>query len=470
MLHAESPRARLWREVRATTLLSAPLVVGQLSSMGMNVVDTWLAGRHGTQTLAAIGVGAPAWSVVILLCIGVLMAVPPSVAQLDGAGRRAEIGPLFRQALWLALALGLALFLVIRTAPRVLAGFIAPEVMPGVAGFLTGIGWGAPALAFYFCLRYLAEGVAWTVPTMAIGAGGLALLLPVGWGLMEGWGPVPGLGAYGLGLATALVLWTQVACFVLVLARSRRCADLALFARFERPDPRAIGALLRLGVPMGIAIFMEGSLFVATALLIATLGTTAIAAHQVAILAASATFMVPLGVAMGTTVRVGQAKGAGDPEGVRWAARAGWTVGVATQTLSALLLALGGAWIAALFTRDPAVVALAATLMLFAAVFQYTDGLQAISAGALRGLKDTRIPAWITVLSYWGLGLPVAIGLGGIGAEGGARIVFGLGWGPTGYWTGLIVGLSAAAVLLTWRFLTRSSRDLRAVTAATPSG
>jgi MATE family multidrug resistance protein len=155
---------------------------------------------------------------------------------------------------------------------------------------------------------------------------------------------------------------------------------------------------------------------------------------------------------------------------VRWAARAGWTVGVATQTLSALLLALGGAWIAALFTRDPAVVALAATLMLFAAVFQYTDGLQAISAGALRGLKDTRIPAWITVLSYWGLGLPVAIGLGGIGAEGGARIVFGLGWGPTGYWTGLIVGLSAAAVLLTWRFLTRSSRDLRAVTAATPSG
>ena len=454
------------RELRATALLSAPLVVGQLSSMGMNVVDTVLAGRHGTQTLAAIGIGAPAWSVVILLCIGVLMAVPPSVAQLDGAGRRGEIGPLFRQALWLALALGLALFVVMRVAPLGLAQFIAPEVMPGVEGFLHGISWGAPALALYFALRYLAEGVAWTVPTMVIGALGLVVLVPLAWALMDGWGALPELGAYGLGLGTAIILWAQVLAMATTLARSRRCRDLGLFARFEAPDAQAIGQLLRLGVPMGLAIFMEGSLFVATALLIGTLGTVAIAAHQVAILAASAAFMIPLGVAMGTTVRVGQAKGAGDAIGVRYAAKAGWIIGVITQTASALLLAVGGAWIAALITDDPAVIALAATLMLFAALFQYTDGLQAISGGALRGLKDTRIPAWITCLSYWGLGLPVAIGLGGIGADGGERIVFGLGWGPTGYWTGLIVGLSVAAVLLTWRFLTLSSRDLRPVTAA----
>ncbi len=466
MRHDDARRARFKRELRATALLSAPLVIGQLSSMGMNVIDTVLAGRHGTQTLAAIGIGAPAWSVVILLCIGVLMAVPPSVAQLDGAGRRGEIGALFRQALWLALALGLGLFVAVRLAPFGLAHFIAPEVMPGVTGFLHGISWGAPALALYFGLRYLAEGVAWTVPTMVIGAAGLVLLLPLGWALMEGYGPIPELGALGLGLATALVLWGQVAAMAVTLARSRRCADLGLFARFEAPDLAAIGQLLKLGLPMGLAIFMEGSLFVATALLIATLGTIPIAAHQVAILVASAAFMVPLGVAMGTTVRVGQAAGAGDAEGVRWAAKAGWVIGFATQTASALLLALGGAWIASLITDDPAVIAMAATLMLFAAVFQYTDGLQAISNGALRGLKDTRIPAWICVLSYWGLGLPVAVGLGGIGADGGQRIVLGLGWGPPGYWTGLIVGLSVAAVLLTWRFHARSSRDLRGVTAA----
>lgn len=456
-------RSRLPRELRATVLLSAPLVVGQLSSMGMNVVDTVLAGRHGTTTLAAIGVGAPAWSVVILLCIGVLMAVPPTVAHLVGAGRREAIGAVARQALWLALALGLGLFAAMRVAPSLLARFIAPDVMPGVAGFVHGISWGAPALALYFALRYVAEGVAWTVPTMLIGTAGLGLLLPLGWALMDGWGPLPEWGAAGLGLATAIVLWAQVAAMAATLARSRRCADLGLFTRFDAPDPAAIGQLLRLGVPMGIAIFMEGSLFVATALLIATLGTLPIAAHQVAILAASAAFMVPLGVAMGTTVRVGQAAGAGDAEGVRWAARAGWIIGGATQTVSALVLALAGAWIAGLITEDPAVVAAAATLMLFAAVFQYTDGLQAISAGALRGLKDTRIPAWITVFSYWGVGLPVGVVLGGVGGPGGT-IVFGLGWGPSGYWTGLILGLSVAAVLLTGRFLSRSSRDLRPVT------
>lgn len=456
-------RSRLPRELRATVLLSAPLVVGQLSSMGMNVVDTVLAGRHGTTTLAAIGVGAPAWSVVILLCIGVLMAVPPTVAHLVGAGRREAIGAVARQALWLALALGLALFAAMRVAPSLLARFIAPDVMPGVAGFVHGISWGAPALALYFALRYVAEGVAWTVPTMLIGTAGLGLLLPLGWALMDGWGPLPEWGAAGLGLATAIVLWAQVAAMAATLARSRRCADLGLFTRFDAPDPAAIGQLLRLGVPMGIAIFMEGSLFVATALLIATLGTLPIAAHQVAILAASAAFMVPLGVAMGTTVRVGQAAGAGDAEGVRWAARAGWIIGGATQTVSALVLALAGAWIAGLITDDPAVIAAAAVLMLFAAVFQYTDGLQAISAGALRGLKDTRIPAWITVFSYWGVGLPVGVVLGGVGGPGGT-IVFGLGWGPSGYWTGLILGLSVAAVLLTGRFLSRSSRDLRPVT------
>jgi len=456
-------RSRLPRELRATVLLSAPLVVGQLSSMGMNVVDTVLAGRHGTTTLAAIGVGAPAWSVVILLCIGVLMAVPPTVAHLVGAGRREAIGAVARQALWLALALGLALFAAMRVAPSLLARFIAPDVMPGVAGFVHGISWGAPALALYFALRYVAEGVAWTVPTMLIGTAGLGLLLPLGWALMDGWGPLPEWGAAGLGLATAIVLWAQVAAMAATLARSRRCADLGLFTRFDAPDPAAIGQLLRLGVPMGIAIFMEGSLFVATALLIATLGTLPIAAHQVAILAASAAFMVPLGVAMGTTVRVGQAAGAGDAEGVRWAARAGWIIGGATQTVSALVLALAGAWIAGLITDDPAVIAAAAVLMLFAAVFQYTDGLQAISAGALRGLKDTRIPAWITVFSYWGVGLPVGVVLGGVGGPGGT-IVFGLGWGPSGYWTGLILGLSVAAILLTWRFVSRSSRDLRPVT------
>ncbi len=444
-----SRKARLFTEIRASALLAAPLVIGQLSSMGMNVIDTVLAGRHGTTTLAAIGVGAPAWSIVILVCVGVLMAVPPSVAQLDGAGKREKIGPLFRQALWLALALGLGLFVVVRLAPLLLAQFISAAVMPEVQGFLHGISWGAPALALYFCLRYLSEGVAWTVPTMVVGVGGLLVLLPLGYALMFGWRFLPELGATGLGIATAAVLWLQVLVFASYLRLSPRYADLKLFSHWEKPNGAAIAELLRIGVPMGIAIFMEGSLFVATALIIGTLGEVPVAAHQIAIIVASVCFMVPLGVAMATTVRVGQAAGAGNLSGVRWAAAAGHSIGLVTQTLAAAVLIFGGAWLAGLITRDSEVIALAATLMLYAAVFQYADGVQAISGGALRGMKDTRIPMFITVFAYWALGLPL-----------GAWFGLNLERGAPGLWIGLIIGLGVASVLLSWRFVRLTRQPL----------
>src|SRR5690606_25833869 len=154
----------------------------------------------------------------------------------------------------------------------------------------------------------------------------------------------------------AIVLWCQAAGMALYLRRSPRFADLGLFERFDPPRWPPIRALLRLGLPMGVSVFMEGSLFVATALIIGTLGTTPMAAHQVAILMASLCFMVPLGVAMATTVRVGHAVGAGDLPGVRWAAGAGYALALVAQTLSAILLVAGGTWLAGLFTRDPTVI------------------------------------------------------------------------------------------------------------------
>lgn len=449
MSRTESRAARLLREMRVSFVLALPLVLSQLSSMGMNIVDTLLAGRHGPVTLAAVGVGSAIWSVVILVSIGVLMAVPPTVSQLNGAGRRSEIGPVFRQALWLALALGVALVFVVRAGALALGPMgITPEARPEAVAFLRAISWGAPGLALFFCLRNLSEGIAWTVPSMVVGAVGLALLAPLGYGLMFG----AGLGAAGLGYAVAIVLWCQAAVMATYLWRSPRFADLRLFERFEGPRWPPIRALLRLGLPMGVSVFMEGSLFVATALLIGTLGTTQMAAHQIAILIASLCFMVPLGVAMATTVRVGHAVGAGDLSGVRWAAGAGYALAMLAQTASALLLVTSAAWLAALFTSDPAVIALASLLMAYAAVFQYPDGLQALSAGALRGMKDTRVPMVVTVLAYWGLGLPLGAWLG-----------LAKGQGAPGLWTGLILGLAVAASLLGWRFWRLSRRPLPAV-------
>ena len=449
MTASESRLARLLREMRVSFVLALPLVLSQLSSMAMNIVDTVLAGRHGPVTLAAVGVGSAVWSVVILVSIGVLMAVPPTVSQLNGAGRRADIGPVFRQALWLALALGLLLIFVVRAGAVALEPLgITAEARPEAVAFLHAISWGAPGLALFFCLRNRSEGVAWTLPSMVFGLVGLTLLVPLGWGLMFG----AGLGAAGLGYAVAIVLWCQAASMAVYLWRAPRFADLGLFARFDPPSWPPIRALLRLGLPMGVSVFMEGSLFVATALLVGTLGTTQMAAHQIAILMASLCFMVPLGVAMATTVRVGHAVGAGDLSGVRWSAAAGYSLAMIAQTLSAVVLVAGAAWLASLFTADPAVIALASLLMAYSAVFQYPDGLQALSAGSLRGLKDTRVPMFITVLAYWGFGLPLGAWLG-----------ISRGQGAPGLWTGLILGLSVAATLLGWRFWRMARRPLPAV-------
>lgn len=448
MSHSEFRLARLWREMRVSFLLALPLALGQLAAMFMSVVDSVLAGRYGLKTLAAVTVGSSIWNVALLLCVGVLLAIPPSVAQLNGAGRRAEIGALWRQSVWIALGMGCLLMLMVWYAPLLLEGIgIVPDVRPQASAFLHAVAPGAPALALYICLRYLSEGLAWTPPTMVSGLAGLTVLAPLGYCLMFGAGPFPELGAAGLGLATATVLWLQAAGMLVYVATSPRFADLDLFARWDRPNPRQIGSLLALGLPMGVSIFMEGSLFVATALLIGRIGAVDVAAHQIAISVASVCFMLPLGIAMATTVRVGHAAGAGDRPAIRWAAGAGFALGGLTQLFAGAVLVFGGAWIAGLYTSDPAVVALAVLLMRYAAVFQLPDGVQVLSAGALRGLKDTRVPMFITVFAYWCVGLPL-----------GAWFGLHRGQGAPGLWLGLILGLSVAACLLLLR-LWRQARE-----------
>ena len=454
MSHTEFRLARLWREMRVSFLLALPLVLGQLAAMLMSVVDSLLAGRHGLQTLAAVTVGSSIWNVALFLCVGVMMAIPPSVAQLNGAGRRAQVGALWRQSVWVALGVGLLLMLAAWLSPILLERIgIVAEVRPQARAFLHAIAPGAPALALYICFRYLSEGLAWTPPTMVSGLAGLAVLAPLGYCLMFGRGPFPELGAAGLGVATAIVLWLQAAGFLLYLLKSQRFADLHLFSRWDWPHWPQIRALLALGLPMGVSIFMEGSLFVATAPLIGRIGAVDVAAHQIAISVASVCFMLPLGIAMATTVRVGHAAGAEDRSAIRWAAGAGFALAALTQLLAGLVLVFGGASVASLYTSEPAVIALAVLLMRYAAVFQLPDGVQVLSSGALRGLKDTRVPMLITIFAYWGVGLPL-----------GAWFGLHRGLGAPGLWIGLILGLSVAATLLLlrlWRQAREPSRKAR---------
>jgi MATE family multidrug resistance protein len=443
-------RARVRREIGATVRLAFPLIIAQLSAVGTNMVDAMLAGHLNAHTLGAVAVGTSVWSLAIVTGIGMMMAVPASVSHLDGANRHAEVGALFRQALWLAFILGVVLWFAVRHASPLLDVIgIAPGLRSDVTGFLNAISWGAPALTMYFALRGLSEGLSMTRPSMYFSFGGLLVLGPLGYTLMYGKLGIPPMGARGTGIATTIVLWLEMAGFSIYVLRHRNYRGLGLTDRFEWPQARAIGGLLHVGLPMAITLLMEGGLFVAVALAIGTLGEDVVASHQVALNVASFFFMIPLGLAMAITVRVGNAAGRGDEEGVRYAGFCGIGLTLLTQVFSCSLMLGLPHWIARLYTGDATVLALASQLLLLAGLFQFSDGIQVASNGALRGLKDTRIPMVICMFAYWIVGMPI-----------GWWLAFDQGLGARGMWMGLIAGLSMAAVLLFTRFyrLARSAR------------
>lgn len=435
-------RARLVHEVGATVRLALPLVLAQLAAVGTNVVDALLSGHFSAHVLGAVAVGTSVWSLAIVSGIGVMMAVPPSVAQLDGAGRRSEVGGVFRQALWLALVLGVLLWFGVRHAePLVGLIGVTPSLRQDVGEFLHAISWGAPALTCYFALRGLSEGLSLTRPSMMFSLGGLVVLAPVGYVFMFGKLGLPPQGARGCGIATATVLWLEMLGFLTYILCHRNYRGLRLLERFEWPHWARIGALLHIGLPMAVTLLAEAGLFVATALLIGTMGEDVVASHQVAINVASVFFMIPLGLAMAITVRVGNAVGRDDARGVRYAGFCGIGLALVSQLLSASLMLGAPHAIAALYTGNATVIGLAAQLLLLAGLFQFSDGIQVASNGALRGLKDTRVPMAITLFAYWGVGMPV-----------GWWLAFRHGLGARGMWMGLIAGLTVAAVLLFVRF------------------
>jgi len=446
-------------EIRRTLLLAGPLVVGQVTSYGMNFVDTVMAGRLGRVDLGAIAIGSSIWTAGLLFVLGVLMSVSPAVSQLDGAGRRRQAGEMTRQALWIALGISVLMVLAVRNAGWVMEVL---EVQPAVAslalGYLEAMSWGAPALTLMFTLRFFSEGAGYTRPTMYLGLLGIAFNVPLNYVLMFGKLGFEPMGAVGCGWATAVVFWLQFIALAIYIFYQEHYKPFDLYRKFSRPNLREINGLLRVGLPIGVTIFFEGSLFVSAALLIGTLGALPIAAHQIAINFAGMAFMVPLGLAGAITVRVGNAIGRRDLSGARLAGLVGIGIAVVFAAFSASLMFLFPEWIARIYTTEREVVELAASLLMLAAIFQLSDCLQVASAGALRGYKDTRRPMLYSVFSYWAIGLST-----------GYWLTFECDWGAAGMWVGLIVGLTVAAILLGGRFI-RLSALMRATASPSPAG
>jgi MATE family multidrug resistance protein len=410
----------------------------------ISFVDNVIAGHHATATLAAVTIGTALLWLPMLIPIGTLISLTASVSQLHGAGREREIGPLFRQALWLALGLGLIMFTFLTVVPPLLPAFgIAPDIVPGATAFLHAVRWGGPALTLYFCMRYLSEGMHWTLPTMLLGFGGLLVLAPMGYVLANGkpvsrkWARRPGHRLGGDDVAAG----DRVRHLPVVHQALRPpAAVLAL----RRPRWKAIWDLLRTGLPIGITVLMEGGLFIVTALLIGRLGANEAAAHQIAINVAQLCFMIPMGVAEATTVRVGHAVGRGDGFGVRRAAWAGYAIIMGTQTLSAAVLLFGHDAIVGVYTNDLAVAGLASTCCCTRPPSSSRTASRCCRPArcAAEGHPRADVHRHVRVL--------------GPGHAARRRARPGAGHGPQGMWIGLIVGLTAAAILMGWR-LRRSS-------------
>ena len=437
-------------EIRRTLHLAAPVMIGHLAVFSMNFVDTVMSGRLPNKdvALAALGIGGAIWSAMLMFTLGTLMATQPSVAQLDGAGHRAEAGSYTRQVFWVALALSVPFWAICFFSEPILAGFkIDPVIIPTAAGYLRALSWGAPGICFIFLLRFFSEGTGYTRPTMFYGVLGALLNIPLNYVLMFGKLGFPAMGTVGCGIASAIVIWLSLFMLLVYVGWHKHFKSFALFSRLDAPDWSQIADHLRVSLPIAISIFVEGSLFVGAALLIGRLGPVPAASHLIAMNFSALAFMIPVGLSSAISIRVGNAIGRNEPGAARYAGLIGIVIVLGFQTISASAMLIFPEIIVSIYTDDTMVAPLAASLLFYAAIFQYSDGIQICAAGALRGYKDTRVPMIYTIISFWIVGMTL-----------GYYLTFSVEMGPAGMWIGMIAGLSVAAVLMLGRFQRSSMR------------
>jgi len=437
-------------DLGAILTVGGPLIVNNLSSIGVNVADTLMAARLGSTQLAAVAIGSGVWIAYFLLGLGVIMALGPTVAQHYGGSRFVDIGYDTRQGLWLTLLVSLLVIIAMRTVEPGLRWMgIDPAVSIVAQGYLDAMSWGVIGAYGYHTLKQMSEGVGHTIPIMVVMGVSLPINIFLNYSFMHGrfaWEP---MGAIGCGLGNGISFWLMFMMISFYTARSPYYEPFKIWQRLERPDPVALRRLVVLGLPIGISLFMQSGLFTVVALLMGTLGTATLAAHQIVLNYSGLVFMIPLGLGMAITVVVGQAVGRSDVVG---ATRIGYT-GVCMCSSISLLFGVTTFIFAEEITRvyvvDPGVVALSVSLFKIAALLQIGDATQVAAAFALRGLKDTRVPMVLNAFNYWGVGFALAYGLG---------IYY--GFGASGIWIGLTAALWAAAGLLLGRFVIVTKRML----------
>ena len=429
-----------FRQSRLILQHAAPMLITQLASMGMMVIDTVLLGHYGTEDLAAVAVGGGVYIALLFALTGILQAVTPIVAHLKGAGRKGEIAGALQQCFWLALILMLPGILFLNH-PGALLGLsnIEPGVELKARSYLALLAWGLPAVLLYRCFYAFCNGLGRPRVLMLISLGGTLLHGILASVLVTGWFGGEGLGVLGCGISNATVSWFALLCGSAYMARGTELAPYRLLHSWQRPRFTALRELVRLGLPMGFSSFVEISSFTLMALFAAQLGATVVAAHRVVANFSAICYMLPLALAIATLAQVGQAGGAQDWRRAQVSVLSGLALGSVLASALGLALWLSESFLVTAYTSDPAVRRIALPLVIYVVISQVFDALQTVAAFALRGYKITFVPMFVHIACFWGVGL-----------FGGWWLAFRTAspMGVRGFWIASLASLVLAAFLL----------------------
>ncbi|MGZ7038897.1 MAG: MATE family efflux transporter [Thermoanaerobaculia bacterium] len=430
-------------ELRELFRLAAPLAAAQAGSQLMGIVDVAVLGRYGARELAAAGIGNAIFFAISVLGMGIVLGIDPLVSQAVGAGDPARARRVLWQGVWLSLAVSAVLTVALIGAAVAMPIIGTPELIAPARAFLLIRTAGLVPFLLFFAVRAYLQAHGITRPMVIAMAVANVVNLAGDILLVFGYGPIPPLGVAGAALATVACTFLQLAIVVAAVKRLHVPGPVD-----HSWDAREVNHAFRVGLPVGLHMGAEVGVFALVALLAGRLGTMHLAAHQVVINLASFTFTVAVGVASAGSVRVGLAIGSRDPVATRTAGHVAFLGGALVMGVGAAVFALFPAAMARLLTNRKEIIAASIPLMIVAAVFQLSDGVQAAGAGVLRGAGDTRFVFYANIVGHWLIGLPIALYLG-----------FTRRMGIVGLWWGLCVGLTVVAVLLYVRF-ERLSRDV----------
>lgn len=432
-------------ELKSIIKLAWPLLIAQITQTLMGVADTIMAGRYSSTDMAAVAIGFSITMPVIFFIQGLILALPPIISRLNGGQKLDKIANATQQMAWLLAIVSCFTALLTFAVPSIFSHIgMEAELRSITVDYIQALLLSTPAFAAYQILRNYCEGLSVTKPTMVIMVLGLLVNIPANYILIYGKFGIDPMGGAGCGVATAIVFFAMFLASLVYVLQAKQLKKYHLFTVFYPPNFNQIWHSFKLGIPIAMTILFEVTLFGVVALLLSPFGSTTVAAHQIALNFSSLMFMVPLSVGMAISIRVGHKIGENDQVGAKTAVKSALLLGLATASFTAFMTITARTLIPALYTKEAVVIELAASLMSLAAMFQLSDAVQVISAGALRGYKDTKAMFYFTFIAYWLVGLPIGCVLA-------LTDVIVPQMGAAGFWIGFICGLTAAAIMLGFR-------------------